>query len=116
MLIIVHVVSMIIFGLAFSSSVAYMSEDQPTRAKFFVLVYNIVFDALFVVIFSKGEMSFVEYRKSIKASIKDNSFTVLNHFKTVMLKEHLAKLVVFMVFQIPFVIFSQFGGYHYKFR
>lgn len=110
LLIIAHIASMIIFGIAFSSSVAYMSEDQPTRAKFLVFVYNIVFDVLFVLIFSKGEMSFVEYRKAIKESIKDNSFTVLKYFKTVMLKEHLAKLGVFMAFQIPFVIFFSIWG------
>lgn len=110
LLIIAHVVAMIIFGLAFSSSLAHMSEDQPTRAKILVLAYNIVFDTLFVLIFSKGEMSYIEYRKSIKEAIKTKSFTVLKHFKTVMLKEHLSKLGVFMAFQIPFVIFFSILG------
>lgn len=110
LLIIAHIVSMIIFGLAFSSSVAYMSEDQPTRAKILVLLYNIIFDVLFVSLFSKFETSYTEFRKSVKDSIKEGSFSVLKYFKTVMLKEHLIKIGIFMAFQIPFVIFFSIWG------
>lgn len=109
-LIIAHIVSMIVFGLFFSGSLATMSEEEPMRAKVFVFVYNIIFDTLFVLLFSKIEMSYVEYRKLMKDSIKAKNFSVLNYFRTVMLKEHIVKLGIFMALQIPFVVFFSIFG------
>ena len=113
-LIIAHIVSMIIFGIAFSGSFAYMSEELPMRAAVFVLLYDIVFYVLFVVLLSKIEMSYLEYRKSMKEAIKAKTFSTVNYFKTVLLKEHLVKLGIFMAFQLPFVIFFSIWGLSLK--
>lgn len=109
-LILAHIASMLIFGIVFSGSIGYLYEDEPTRAKIFVVIYNIVFDAIFVALCSKLESSYVEYRKTMKESLKNNSFSVLGHFKTAFFKEHIIKIAIFMAFQIPFVIFFSLFG------
>ncbi len=109
-LIAAHLVSMILFGIALSGSIAYMIVELPTRAKVIILIYNIVFDALFVLLCQKITSSDVSYRKSIRDAIKANTFSVIDYFKTDLLKEHLVKIGVFMAFQIPFVIFFAIFG------
>ena len=105
LLIVVHVVSMLIFGLAFSTMVAQMAEYEPIRAKLFVLIYNVIFDALFLAFWLNWETSYIDYRKSLREFIRKEKFSIVNYFKKTILKETLIKMCIFLAFQIPFAIF-----------
>ncbi len=105
-----HLVSMIIFGIAFSGSIGYMFEEMPKRARLFVLMYDIIFDALFCALYFKFETADADYRRSIKNYLRENKFSMLKYFKTEVKKDHLAKLITFMVLQLPFVAFFALFG------
>ena len=109
-LVIAHVVSMIIFGIAFYGSIGYMFEEVPKRAQIFVLGYNVVFDALFVALFFRFETNDADYRRSLRDYLKENKFSMLKYFKTELLKEHLVRILAFFIFQIPFVVFFAIWG------
>ena len=105
-----HLVSMIIFGIAFSGSIGYMFEEMPKRARVFVLMYDLIFDALFCALYFKFETADVDYRRSVRNYLKANKFSMWGYFKTEIKKDHLAKIITFMLFQIPFVAFFALFG------
>ena len=105
-----HLVSMIIFGVVFSGSIGYMFEEAPKKASTFVLMYDLVFDALFCALYFKFETSDVDYRRSMRNYIKENKFSMLKYLKSEIKKDHLAKIITFMLFQIPFAAFVVFFG------
>ena len=105
-----HLVSMIIFGIAFSGSIGFMFEEMPKRARLFVLMYDLVFNALFCALYLKFETADVDYRRSMRNYLKENKFSMLKYFKTEIKKDHLAKMITFMLFQIPFVAFFALFG------
>ena len=88
-----HLVSMIIFGIAFSGSIGFMFEEMPKRARLFVLMYDLVFDALFCALYLKFETADVDYRRSMRNYLKENKFSMLKYFKTEIKKDHLAKVI-----------------------
>ena len=105
-----HLVSMIIFGIAFSGSIGFMFQEMPKRARFFVLMYDLIFDALFCALYLKFETADVDYRRSMRNYLKDNKFSMLKYFKSEIKKDHLVKIITFMLFQIPFAAFFVFFG------
>ena len=109
-LILAHFVAMILFGIALSGSLAYMIVELPKRAKLILLIYNLAFDAIFVLLYSRLETTSVAYRKSMKEAIRAGDFSIINYFKTDLLREHIVKIAVFMAIQLPLVIFfANFG-------
>ena len=111
LLLLFHLMSMILFGLLFSSSVAQMVDDklQP-RANATILIYDIVVFVIFSVVFSKIESSFSEYKKGIKDRVRENKFSVVEYFKQNFLKEHLIRLGIYFAFQLPFLVFCLVFG------
>ena len=107
---IVHLISMILAYITISSSMPYIVEEAPHRVIPLVLSFNIIFDAVFVLIYTKIETSYIDYRKSIKEMLKSGEFSLLDHFKKVYLKEHLIETLLFFIFQLPFVIFFAIWG------
>lgn len=112
MLILAHFVGMLIFGMLFANSVAILTEESNPTAIWIVVIYNAVFDALFVAFCLKFKLSYdnKDRWREIRQSVKANTFSVINYFKTEMLKEHLVKTGVFALFQLPLVIFTSFFG------
>ena len=113
LIIVMHIVAMIIFGMMFSSMVAQMMEYElaVTRGKLTMLGFDILFFLIFMIITVKSEMSFLEYRRELKNAINDESFSSLSYYKNNFLKEHILKLVILIVFQLPLTLFYNFFGY-----
>ena len=114
-LIIAHIASMIISLIFISNFVPEMAEETPEKAKTVILIFDIVMFALLSAIYSYTETSYIAYRKSIKEMLKDNSFSLVKHFKKDYLKEHLIEIGIFMVTQIPFVIFFAIWGFELQY-
>jgi hypothetical protein len=114
-LIIAHVVSMIISLIFISNFVPEMAEETPEKAKTVILIFDIVMFALLSAIYSYTETSYIAYRKSVKEMLRDNSFSVIRHFKKDYLKAHLIEIGIFMVSQIPFVIFFAIWGFELQY-
>ena len=110
-LILAHFVAMILFGIALSGSLAYMIVELPKRAKLILLIFDLVFDVIFIWLFTKIETTGIAYRKSMKEAIRAGNFSIINYFKTDLLREHIVKIAVFMALQIPLVIFFALFGY-----
>ena len=111
LLLLFHLMSMILFGVLFSSSVAQMVDDKlQIRANLTVLIYNIVVFVIFSVVYSKIESSFSEYKKGIKETVRENEFSTVNYFKENFLKEHLIRLGIYFAFQLPFLVFCLIFG------
>lgn len=111
LLLLLHLMSMILFGVIFSSSVARMIDDKlQARANLTVLIYNIAVFVIFSIVYSKIESSFSEYKKGIKETVRANEFSTLNYFKATFLKENLIRLGIYFVFQLPFLIFCLIFG------
>ena len=109
-LIAVHIIAMIIFGIIFSNSVASMSEQDAVQANLTVLIFNIVFYSLFSIFYFKVETSYIDYRRTLKEALKTEDFSLLNFLINKDLKEHIIMLGIFAVFQLPFVIFYSILG------
>lgn len=106
-LLIAHAIAALIYGIVFSSSVGYMMEDQPMRAKMTVFVFNIVFDAAILAYISHMDTSYVDYRKTMKDDLKAGTFSVQKYFYT---REHVIKIATFSALQLPFAIFYAIWG------
>ena len=111
LLLLFHLMSMILFGVIFSSSVARMIDDKlQTRVNLTVLIYNIAVFVIFSIVHSKIESSFSEYKKGIKETVRANEFSALKYFKATFLKEHLIRLGIYFAFQLPFLVFCLIFG------
>ena len=106
MLVLAHIVGWIIYNMLFADTVASLIADGDRAAIRIMVVYNIIYDALFVAFCLKFNLSYDDKNlgKEIKEDVRSNSFSVIGYFKTQMLREHLFKLGVFALFQIPHVI------------
>ena len=108
--ILAHLASALLFGLFLSGSVGSLSVDEPAAAAGWVFGFNVVFDIVFAVLYCKIETSYVDYRKALKEAVKESNISSIAYFKQNILKEHLIKCGVFLVFQLPFLIFyAAFG-------
>ncbi|MBQ2998997.1 MAG: hypothetical protein IJD64_00905 [Clostridia bacterium] len=107
-LLLVHLVAMLVYGLFLSNSVAHMVLDEEiAEANLAVFWFGIVVCAMFSVIYTKADVSFVDYRKGLKESLRaGKSFWAI--FREKHLAKDLVKVLVFAFVQIPFLIFSFF--------
>jgi len=110
-LVLAHVVAMILFGLFLSSYVTNLViEEIYSEAYVTVFGFCLVFDILFCIAYFKIETSFISYRKELKESIRSGNFTLIGNFKEKKLKEYIIRISVFVLFQIPFLLFFSFFG------
>ena len=110
LLILLHVIAMLAFGLFFSQSIAYMSEDAPTQANLTILIFNVVVDIIFIAIFSKIETSFVDFRRNLKDNLKEPNFSLIKYWKENHFRDNLIIIILMIVLQIPFAIFYSIWG------
>ena len=110
LLLLAHLVAMLLFGLTVSQSVVSMMEDYPQRAYRTIFIYDTVFLLVFTFVFARIDASYSEYRKSLREAVKQEGFSVFDFYKQTKLIEHLAKVGVFAVFQLPFMIFFACWG------
>ena len=106
LLLLAHIVSMIIYNITIADTVAIMVKEGDVGAVGLILIFDVIFDALFVALCLRFSLSYddKDIGKEIKDDVKNGTFSVIEYFKTQMLKEHLVKTGVFALFQLPFVI------------
>lgn len=112
LLLLAHIVSMLIFNMTIADTVAVMLSEGEVGVVGLVVIYNVIFDALFVALCLRFNLSYddKDLGREIKDDVKNGTFSVIQYFKTQMLKEHLIKIGVFALFQLPFVICFGFWG------
>lgn len=112
--ILVHLVAMLFFGMVFSSTAAALQDEGDVAiANRMTFFFDIAVNLIFVIIYMKLSASFSDYNKAIRDAMKDPSFSVIGYYKTAFLKYDLMKIAIFAVFQIPFVIFYAVAGYSF---
>lgn len=107
LLLLAHIVSWFIYDMALASTVVSLLAEGDLTAVAIVIIYDVIFDAAFVTLCLKFKLSYdnIDIGKEIKENVRSNDFSVIDYFKTNMLKEHLIKIGVVALFQIPLVIF-----------
>jgi len=102
----VHLVAMIVYGLTWSGSVVRMvMEEEVARAHSSVFWFGIIVCAVFSLIYTKADISYVDYRKDLKESLREGK-SLWRIFREKHLSKDLVKVGVFLIVQIPFLIFS----------
>ena len=109
-LMLLHLIAMLFFGLFFSNSISHLSEDDPARANSTIFVFNIVFISVFVAVLAKLETSFADFRRELKDELKSPGFSLIKYWKKHHFRDTIMILILFAVFQIPFVIFYSIWG------
>ncbi len=110
LLLLAHLVAMLIFGLVVSQSVTSMMEDYPERAYRTIFIYDTVFLLIFTLVFARINSSYTEYRKSLREASKLEGFSAFGFYRQTKLKEHLIKVGIFAVLQLPFTVFFACWG------
>lgn len=110
-LILLHAIAMLFFGLFLSNTVAYMSEDHPIRASLTVLIFNVIVDLAVIAVFSNFKISDLEYKKSLKEELKQGNFSLIKHWKEDHLRDTIISIIIFIIIQIPFAIFYSLWGF-----
>ncbi len=102
----VHLVAMIAYGLIWSSSVTQMIviDEDLARAYSSVFWFGILVCAVFSLIYTKADISYVDYRKDLKESLREGK-SLWQIFRETHLSKDLVKVGVFAIVQIPFLIF-----------
>ena len=102
----VHLVAMIVYLLTWSSSITRMMLDEEiVRAHSSVFWFGVIICALFALIYTKADISYVEYRKELKESLREGA-SVWQIFCQKHLAKDLIKVGVFALLEIPFLIVS----------
>lgn len=113
MLILVHLISMFLYGFFISNTVSSMYIDNYAgRANMLVLIFSIFIDVLFVTFTVKTDPDDTEKRKALKEKIKAGEFSIVEQIKGELLKESLIKAGIYFVFQIPYAIYYSILGYN----
>ena len=110
-LIVAHILAMILFGMIFSGTVASMSleEESVSAANMIVFWFDLAYVAVFFSCIIKFENSFLEtrrvFKQNLKSDIHDGGMSEWDFIKKHYLKEHILRIAVYAVFQLPFLIF-----------
>lgn len=110
-LIIIHIAAMIIFGITISSTVISEAQMNPANAVRLIIIFDLIVLVIFALIISRIESSYVGYRKTLKEKLREPEFSLIKHWKNEYLKFYFVKMCVFVVIQLPFVIFYSALGF-----
>ena len=113
LLLVIHLVAMIAFGIVLSGIVGQMLGDPTTvlRGKITFLAFDVIFFFIAIFIYEKAEMSLAEYRRNLRNRLKEDGFSSLDYYKSESMRLHIWKLALVVVFQLPFALFFNSFGY-----
>ena len=104
-LLVIHLVGMLFYAIILSSSVMQlMAEEEAGKAYSAVLWFGIILNVIVSIAYTKVETTYVDYRKELKESLRAEK-GVIDIWKEKHLGEDLIKIGVYLVMQIPLVIF-----------
>ncbi len=103
-LVALHIVARLFFGFIISPMIVPIAEDFPDVANRNLFIFCIAVDLFLAIMFAKIETSFADYQKELKAAIKSPEFSIFRFYKEKHLIDHLTKIGIFAIFQIPFTI------------
>lgn len=110
MIILAHLAAMLIFGLFMASSVTAVAKDDPQYAYKTVIIFDIIFYAVFILLVNRLETSYSDYYRNLKNAIKGEGFRIVSYYKSNFLKEHIIRSALLLAFHIPFAIFYKLMG------
>ena len=108
--ILAHLAAMLIFGIVLAGSVESLERESPKEAYEAIMIFDVIFYIAFVILVSKLETSYADYRRNLKNAIKEEGFTILGYYKKNFFREQLVKAAVLAGFHIPFAVFYQILG------
>ena len=109
--ILAHLAAMIIFAIILAGSAEGLAKDSPADAYKAVLVFDVIFYAVFVLLVNRLETSYADYQRNLKNAVKEKDFSPIAYYKANFLKEKLIKVAVLGIFHIPFAVFYQMFGF-----
>ncbi len=112
-LIAAHLIVRLVYGLLFASDIAITSEYDLAAANRSLFIFCTVAQTVFSVICIKIDKMFSDYEKDFNEAMNAPSFSIIGYYKKNYLSEHLIKIAIFAVFQLPFTLFFAFWGYSY---
>lgn len=103
-----HLAASIIFGLAFNTIVSNLWRDgYETNATILILIYGVIIQIVFGVVYTVVNTRSVTYREEMKAEIREKT-PVFGIFKKFYLKNIVFELPIYLVFLLPYSIFFAF--------
>lgn len=109
-LLVAHIAARFIF-VFFVGNIGGMQIDNPSAANQTMFLYSTVFQIILVIFLAKGEASYSSYSKSLREALREPGFSLLGYYKRKFLIEHLLKIAIFAVFQLPFTVFFAIWGF-----
>jgi len=76
-----------------------LSTARGTLFGFETIIYLI-----FILLHIKAETSLSSFQSGIKQAIREPGYTTLGYYKKIYLKEHLLKIAIYAVFQLPLTL------------
>ncbi|MBE6611955.1 MAG: hypothetical protein E7632_05645 [Ruminococcaceae bacterium] len=111
-LVVVHIISFFLFDFLLSGLILPMVEDEMTQTAYLLLyIYSIILHLVTAILYVKAETNFVEYQKSLKAAIKSPDFSLLRFYQENHLTDHLLRIAVFAIAQLPFTVSYALQGF-----
>ena len=107
----VHLIAMIFYAIIMSSSVGILIQNEEFgRAYRGVFFFGLIFNLVFSLVYTRADVSFVEYRRELREEIKAGK-GFFETWKEFHLWDDLIKVGVYAVLQIPLMIFYAILGY-----
>ena len=111
-LIISHVLSALLYNIVFNRMVRELATDRyASRANSVVLIYGLAFLLVFCIWYALDKSRYTEYRTTLKKAMAEEGFTLFGYFKAGFIKMNLLRALVYVIFQIPFMIFYALAGF-----
>ncbi len=110
-LIAIHLIAWIIFAFFVSREMllAYVDEEFGI-ARRIVFLFGITAMSISSIFYAYALTSAVNYKNDLKKAMKDNRFSVITYFKSSLLKDHLIRILIYALFQLPYTLLFAIRG------
>ena len=107
-----HILSGLFYNILVKRMVTDLARDRYiSRAHVTVLIFGVVALAVLCIWHSLTEARYTEYRDSLKKALAEENFSLFRYCVSSFGKINLLRCVVYIFFQIPFMIFYAFFGF-----
>ncbi len=107
-----HILSGLFYNILVKRMVTDLARDRYiSRAHVTVLIFGVVALTVFCIWHSLTEARYTEYRDSLKKALAEENFSLSRYYISNFGKMNPLRCVVYICFQIPFMIFYAFFGF-----
>ena len=113
-LIIIHLVAMLLFGMFFSSVCQKLQYNEMMAAAHRrAMLGGVLIWALIIAVYFKLFTSFGDYRRELRNAMKEDSFSLFSYYKRAYLAEDAWRVAVIAFIQLPLVVFNAIVPIYY---